>query len=102
MLELSLPSQPALMHFPWTQTAEVSGEQGVPSTTCHTDNIHYTIGLFLIMIKAMTLVLIEPYTTNWSVETFLALLVQVSSNSFFFIVQTYFCPALIDLWYLHR
>lgn len=35
-LELSLPSQPAFMHFPWTQTEEESGEQGVPSTTCKT------------------------------------------------------------------
>lgn len=34
LFEFSLPSQPALMHFPWTHTAEVSGEQGVPSTTC--------------------------------------------------------------------
>lgn len=31
--ELSLPSQPALIHLPWTHRAAVSGEQGVPSTT---------------------------------------------------------------------
>lgn len=28
------PSQPALMHFPWTHTPVESGEHGVPSTTC--------------------------------------------------------------------
>lgn len=33
-LEPSFPSQPALMHLPWTQTEVESGEQGVPSTTC--------------------------------------------------------------------
>lgn len=32
-LEPSFPSQPALMHLPWTQTEVESGEQGVPSTT---------------------------------------------------------------------
>lgn len=34
LLEPSLPSQPALLHLPWTQTPEESGEHGVPSTTC--------------------------------------------------------------------
>lgn len=34
LLESSLPSQPALIHLPCTHTDEVSGEQGVPSTTC--------------------------------------------------------------------
>lgn len=34
LFEFNLPSQPALMHLPWTHTAEVSGEQGVPSITC--------------------------------------------------------------------
>lgn len=34
LLEPNLLSHPALMHFPWTQTEEESGEQGVPSTTC--------------------------------------------------------------------
>lgn len=33
-LEFNLPSQPALMHLPWTHTDGVSGEHGVPSTTC--------------------------------------------------------------------
>lgn len=33
-LEPSFPSQPALMHLPWTQTEVESGEHGVPSTTC--------------------------------------------------------------------
>lgn len=32
-LEPNFPSQPALMHLPWTQTEVESGEQGVPSTT---------------------------------------------------------------------
>lgn len=34
LLEPSLLSQPALLHLPWTQTPEESGEHGVPSTTC--------------------------------------------------------------------
>jgi len=33
LLDPSFPSQPALMHLPWTQTDEESGEHGVPSTT---------------------------------------------------------------------
>lgn len=33
-LEPRFPSQPALMHLPWTQTEVESGVQGVPSTTC--------------------------------------------------------------------
>lgn len=33
-LEFSLPSHPALRHLPWTHTEGVSGEHGVPSTTC--------------------------------------------------------------------
>lgn len=33
-LEPRFPSQPALMHLPWTQTDVESGVHGVPSTTC--------------------------------------------------------------------
>lgn len=33
-LEFTLPSQPASRHRPWTHTPAVSGEHGVPSTTC--------------------------------------------------------------------
>lgn len=33
-LEPRFPSQPALMHLPWTQTEVESGEHSVPSTTC--------------------------------------------------------------------
>lgn len=35
-LEPRFPSQPALMHLPWTQTEVESGVHGVPSTTCST------------------------------------------------------------------
>ena len=35
-LEPSFPSQPALMHLPWTQTEVESGVHRVPSTTCST------------------------------------------------------------------
>lgn len=33
LLEPIFPSQPALMHLPWTHTPVESGEHGVPSTT---------------------------------------------------------------------
>lgn len=33
-LEPMTRSQPAWMQRPWTHTEELSGEQGVPSTTC--------------------------------------------------------------------
>lgn len=33
-LEFSRPSQPALMQRPWMHSEGVSGEHGVPSTTC--------------------------------------------------------------------
>lgn len=33
-LEPRFPSQPALMHLPWTQTEVESGVHSVPSTTC--------------------------------------------------------------------
>lgn len=33
-LEPMTRSQPAWMQRPWTQTEELSGEQGVPSATC--------------------------------------------------------------------
>lgn len=48
LLEPNLPSHPALMHFPWTQTEEESGEQGVPSTTCggRADRISHFITFF--------------------------------------------------------
>lgn len=36
-LELSWPSQPALTQRPCTHTDGVSGEHGVPSTTCGED-----------------------------------------------------------------
>lgn len=35
-LEPRFPSQPALMHLPWTQTEVESGVHNVPSTTCST------------------------------------------------------------------
>lgn len=55
LVEPIFPSQPALMHFPWTHTPVESGEHGVPSTTCsgqtlYSSAVHKTFPLSLLHI----------------------------------------------------